>query len=94
MLKVRIRAIAEAKGYNIRTFAAETGMSYPAAHALWHGRTTRIELDTLATLVRVLGVGPGELFAEESEGGAGDGPFVDMGANIRETLVREPVPAS
>mgnify|MGYP007071644066 CR=1 FL=1 len=94
MLKVRIRAIAEAKGYNIRTFAAETGMSYPAAHALWHGRTTRIELDTLATLVRVLGVGPGELFVEESGDGAGDGPFVDMGANIRETLVREPVPAS
>ena len=41
--------------------ARRTGLSYSSVHALYHGRTRRIDLETLDRLCRALGVGVGDI---------------------------------
>jgi DNA-binding Xre family transcriptional regulator len=91
MAKLRIKEIAEKRGLNISDLMRLTGLSYPGTHALWHNRTSRVNLDTLTVLAQALGVQVGELFEESKNGD--NAPFRDMGANIERTPELMPIPA-
>lgn len=73
MARLKVRELAEAQGFNITTLAQEAEVSYPTMHALWHGRTLRVDLSTLSAVARALGVKAGELIVDEPE----HGPVVD-----------------
>ena len=68
MARLRVRELAEARGMNIsqlllqaNRLSPESSLSYPTVHALWHNKTKRPDLDTLAAVARALQVEPGEL---------------------------------
>ncbi len=68
MARLRVKELAEAKGMNIsqlllqaNRLSPKSSLSYPTVHALWHNRTKRPDLDTLAAVARALEVEPGEL---------------------------------
>lgn len=67
MAKVEVRELAEARGYNITTLAKQADVSYPTMHALWHGRSLRVDLSTLSAVARALGVRIADLIVEEPE---------------------------
>jgi len=46
----------------ITALAARAGLAYNTAHALYTGRATRIDHETLDRLCAALGVQPGDLF--------------------------------
>lgn len=72
MAKVVVRELAESQGYNITTLAAKAEVSYPTMHALWHGRSLRVDLSTLSAVARALGVKIGDLIVDEPEHDAVD----------------------
>ena len=47
---------------NVQDVARGTGLSYRGLHDLYHGRTSRIELDTLNKLCAFFEVEPGQIF--------------------------------
>lgn len=57
-----IGAIVRQRGMKIKEFAEEAGLAYNTAHDLYTGRFSRIGLDVLDKVCRVLEVQPGELF--------------------------------
>lgn len=58
----RIGEIARQKGITkVLHFAKETGLAYNTAHDLYTGRATRIGIEVLDKVCRVLKVQPGEL---------------------------------
>ncbi len=74
MARLRVREIAEQKGMNITDLQLRANritnarLTYATVHALWHNKTKRPDLDTLAAVARALGVEPGDLIvAEEDE---------------------------
>lgn len=67
MARVEVRELAESKGYNITTLAKEAEVSYPTMHMLWHGRSLRVDLNTLSAVARALGVRVADLIVEEPE---------------------------
>ena len=63
MIINRTAAIARGRGITtITALAAHTGLAYNTAHALYTGRTTRIDHDTLDRLCAALDAQPGDLF--------------------------------
>ena len=78
MARLRVKELAEARGLNISQLLLQANrltpgakLSYPTVHALWHNRTKRPDLDTLAAVARALDVEPGDLIVSderESEG--------------------------
>lgn len=62
MIVNRIAQIAAAKGKSVSQISVETGLRYNTVLALFRGQGRRIDLDTLDTLCRALGVQPGDLF--------------------------------
>jgi DNA-binding Xre family transcriptional regulator len=63
MIINRTAAIARRCGITtITALAARTGLAYNTAHALYTGRTTRIDHDTLDRLCAALDAQPGDLF--------------------------------
>ncbi len=74
MARLRVREIAEQKGMNITDLQLRANritnarLTYATVHALWHNKTKRPDLDTLAAVARALDVEPGDLIvAEEDE---------------------------
>ncbi len=73
MARLRVREIAEQKGMNITDLQlqanrlANARLTYATVHALWHNKTKRPDLDTLAAVARALGVAPGELIVADQE---------------------------
>jgi putative transcriptional regulator len=47
---------------SVQDVARGTGLSYRGLHDLYHGRTTRVELDTLNRLCAFFDVTPAEIF--------------------------------
>lgn len=90
MIKLRVKEVAQAQGHNISDLQRLTGMSYPGTHALWHNRVSRIDLETLDLLRKALRVSVCELLEAVDE----PEEFLDVGLNIKNAPVREPVPAS
>jgi putative transcriptional regulator len=62
MIVNRIGEIARQRGITkITELAERAGLAYNTAHALYTGRTTRIDYDTLDRLCETLSVQPGDL---------------------------------
>jgi putative transcriptional regulator len=63
-MPVRMRIGEEAKqhGLTIKALAERAGVAYNTAHALFTGRATRIDLETLDRICAALQVEPGDLF--------------------------------
>ena len=81
-IALRVGEIAKEQGLTIKALAERAGVAYNTAHALFTGRATRIDLDTLDRICVALRVEPGDLLirqaitgpagrARESEGGYG-----------------------
>ncbi len=76
MIVNRIAQIAHARGKNVRELSNEMGVQYNTVLNLFRGQGTRIDLETLDALCRVLQVQPGDLFqwrpdvSETKEGAA------------------------
>lgn len=64
MIVNRVKEIAQRRGITkITELAERAGLAYNTAHALYTGRTTRIDYETLDRLCLTLCVQPGDLFA-------------------------------
>ncbi len=74
MVRLQVKELAEAQGLNISQLTLKANrltpgakLSYPTVHALWHNRTQRPDLGTLAVVARALGVQPGDLIVADRE---------------------------
>lgn len=85
-ISLRIGELARQEGLTIKALAARASVAYNTAHALYTGRATRIDLDTLDRMCAALRVEPGELFVRraaeeparrERDHGASYGPDSD-----------------
>ena len=54
MLRLRVRTVAEAKGYSIQRLHEESGVSYDTVLKYWHNQVRRIDTATLAALAKAL----------------------------------------
>jgi DNA-binding Xre family transcriptional regulator len=73
-VRLQVKELAETQGLNISQLTLQANrltpgakLSYPTVHALWHNRTQRPDLGTLAAIARALGVQPGELLVVDSD---------------------------
>ena len=74
---IRVGELAKQQGLTIKALAENAGVAYNTAHALYTGRATRIDLDTLDRICAALSVEPGDLLirhaAKETTRRASDG---------------------
>ncbi len=54
MLRLRVRTVAEAKGYTIRRLQEESGVSYDTVLKYWHNQVRRIDTATPAPPAKAL----------------------------------------
>ena len=73
-VRLQVKELAETQGLNISQLTLQANrltpgarLSYPTVHALWHNRTQRPDLGTLAAIARALGVQPGELLVVDPD---------------------------
>ncbi len=64
-VSIRIGELAKAQGLTIKALAERAGVAYNTAHALYTGRATRIDLDTLDRMCAALQMQPGDLFVRQ-----------------------------
>jgi putative transcriptional regulator len=57
----RVSRLLGERRENIREFSRHAGIAYATAHSLYHGTTTRIELQMLDRLCDYFGVTPSEI---------------------------------
>lgn len=55
-MKFRVREIAQAQGYSIRSLAKDAGLAYRTVFSLWHDQTMRPDQRTLQKLAKTLHV--------------------------------------
>lgn len=65
MLKINIQNKLKEKGMNKNQFAKFMQIGYPAACALYNGKTTRISLDTLENICKVLECTPNDIIISD-----------------------------
>ncbi len=58
-VRVRVGELARQQGLTIKALAERAGVAYNTAHALYTGRATRIDLDTLDRMCAALQAEPG-----------------------------------
>ncbi len=90
-VRMQIGELARHQGLTIKALAERAGVAYNTAHALYTGRATRIDLDTLDRICTALRVEPGEVFirhaapgpaGREHEGGGGYGTDPDRATGM------------
>lgn len=91
MARLRIKELAEAKGWNasdlqiqVNRMAAGAKLSYSALYNLWTNKTKRPNLDDLEYIAQALGVSVGELI--EVDNAEEDRTATDSGTNKRAAL--------
>lgn len=62
MIENRVSELLGRRRERITDLARGAGISYTAAHALYHGTTKSISMETLEKLCAHFGVQPGDLF--------------------------------
>lgn len=65
MLKINIQEKMNEKGLNKNQFAKLMQIGYPAACALYDGKTTRISFDTLENICKVLECTPNDIIVSD-----------------------------
>lgn len=67
MTHLRVRELAEARGWNITTLSRKALISYTTAHALWHDKTDQLNRKTLDRVALALNVRVSDLFGGDPE---------------------------
>lgn len=67
MIKTRLHELLGERRMKVAGLAKRSGVSYPQLHRLYHGRTTRIDLQTLNALCNALSVTPNDLLHFEPD---------------------------
>ena len=62
---LRVKEIAESKGYSIRKLSLESGLAYGTVLQYWHNRLRRVDFEVLQKLARALNVTVKDLIADE-----------------------------
>lgn len=65
MLKINIKDRLDASGLNKNQFAKECKIGYPAACALYDGKTTSIRFDTLEAICKTLNCTPNDILVSD-----------------------------
>lgn len=65
MLKINIKDRLDASGLNKNRFAKECKIGYPAACALYDGKTTSIRFDTLEAICKTLNCTPNDILVSD-----------------------------
>ncbi len=70
MIENRLSRLLGERRMSVSELQRRTGLAYTTLHSLYHGRTDRIDLDTLDRICRALGVGVGDIleYREATEG--------------------------
>lgn len=61
----RVREICEERGITIKGLAYKAGLSRRAVHDIYHNNNVRVELATLESLAKALGVTIDDLFKQK-----------------------------
>jgi transcriptional regulator with XRE-family HTH domain len=64
---LRIRQLAQKRGWNITALHKASGVSYPQTLSLWHNRTRRYDEDTLIRMAKALNVQVWQLYQDAPE---------------------------
>lgn len=64
---LRVKEVAESKGYSILRLSRESGIGYKTVLQYWHNRLKRIDTDVLQKLARTLHVSVKDLIEDEPE---------------------------
>lgn len=67
MTYLRIKELAEKKGWNITDFSHKAEIAYSTAHSLWHGRVEQLNIRTLDRVAIALGVTVNDLFGGDPD---------------------------
>lgn len=68
MERLRIKELAEDRGFTIASLARRADMSYTTVHVLWNGKAEDVSVKTLSRIAGALGVSIRDLFAEKEQG--------------------------
>lgn len=63
-VRLRVRELAEARGWNISQLQLRAGLSMGAARRYWYSETSAVDLRVLAQIAESLGVAPSELLGD------------------------------
>ncbi len=69
---LRVKELAENRGWNISQLARKANITYPTALGLWHDHSEQLNRKTLDRVALALGVKVGDLFAGEPDPAALD----------------------
>jgi DNA-binding Xre family transcriptional regulator len=67
MTNLRVKELAEARGFNILTLSRAAQLSYTSVHGLWHAKADQYNRKTLDRVAATLGVRVSDLFAGDPE---------------------------
>jgi transcriptional regulator with XRE-family HTH domain len=67
MLKLRVKEIAEAKGFNQSQLQIKAGVNMGVIRRYWYNETSAVQFEALEKIARALGVKPEELLTSEEE---------------------------
>lgn len=66
-MRLKVREIAEAKGYNMSKLQRQADIAFGTVKRIWRDPHASVTTDTLEKIARVLNVSIAELFDEENE---------------------------
>jgi DNA-binding Xre family transcriptional regulator len=61
MIRLKIREVAQQKGYSMSRLSRESNMAYKTIQTIWRDPNHEVTTTTLNKLARTLGVDPSEL---------------------------------
>ncbi len=67
MIRLKIKEVAQQKGYSMSRLSRESNMAYKAIQTIWRYPYHEVTTTTLNKLARTLGVDPSELIEYVSE---------------------------
>jgi DNA-binding Xre family transcriptional regulator len=67
MIRLRVREIAEQKGFNISTLSRKSDVSHNTVRRLWHDPHRHVDIFVLERLAKALGVQTADLIEDEPE---------------------------
>lgn len=67
MLRLRVKEVAQEKGYSMNSLSRATDISFNTIKRLWKNPHTGVTVETLAKIARVLGVSINELTEDVPE---------------------------
>jgi DNA-binding Xre family transcriptional regulator len=74
MFRLRIKEVAESKGYNMSTLSREANVPFITIKRAWRNPHYEIKLATLSKLAQTLGVATSDLIEDVPGDGTGEKP--------------------